>query len=77
MPLAATGVEPHEMALRRCFLLFGTRYAVGVTRSSAMTARRGHSMSTVELIDLRGTSDEDLAKQYLEFVHSGKRGIPP
>ncbi len=31
-------------------------------------------MNTVEHIDLRGTSDEDLAKQYLEFVHSGKRG---
>ena len=31
-------------------------------------------MSTVEQLDLRQTSDEDLAKQYLEFVHSGKRG---
>jgi hypothetical protein len=31
-------------------------------------------MSTVQLADLRQTSDEDLAKQYLEFVHSGKRG---
>jgi hypothetical protein len=31
-------------------------------------------MSTLEQIDLRQTSDEDLAKQYLEFVHSGKRG---
>jgi len=31
-------------------------------------------MGTLEQIDLRQTSDEDLAKQYLEFVHSGKRG---
>jgi hypothetical protein len=31
-------------------------------------------MGTLEKIDLRQTSDEDLAKQYLEFVHSGKRG---
>ena len=31
-------------------------------------------MNTVEQIDLRQTSDEDLVKQYLEFLHSGKRG---
>lgn len=31
-------------------------------------------MGTLEQIDLRETSDEELAKQYLEFVHSGKRG---
>jgi len=31
-------------------------------------------MGTLEKLDLRGTSDEELAKQYLEFVHSGKRG---
>ena len=34
----------------------------------------GADMGTLEKIDLRGTSDEELAKQYLEFVHSGKRG---
>jgi hypothetical protein len=31
-------------------------------------------MSTVEQAVLKQTSDEDLAKQYLDFVHSGKRG---
>jgi hypothetical protein len=31
-------------------------------------------MSTVEQANLRQTSDEDLAKQYLDFVRSGKRG---
>jgi hypothetical protein len=31
-------------------------------------------MSTAEQAELRQTSDEDLAKQYLDFVHSGKRG---
>ena len=31
-------------------------------------------MSTLEQIDLRKTSDEELAKQYLQFVQSGKRG---
>ena len=31
-------------------------------------------MSTVEQADVRQISDEDLAKQYLDFVHSGKRG---
>ena len=31
-------------------------------------------MGTLEKIDLRETTDEELAKQYLEFVHSGKRG---
>ncbi len=31
-------------------------------------------MSTVDQADLRQTSDEDLVKQYLDFVHSGKRG---
>jgi hypothetical protein len=35
---------------------------------------KGISMSTVEQAVLRQTSDEDLAKQYLGFVHSGKRG---
>jgi hypothetical protein len=31
-------------------------------------------MSTVEQADVRQISDEDLAQQYLDFVHSGKRG---
>jgi hypothetical protein len=31
-------------------------------------------MSTLEQTDVRQISDEDLAKQYLDFVHSGKRG---
>jgi hypothetical protein len=31
-------------------------------------------MNTVEQPVLRQVSDEDLAKQYLDFVHSGKRG---
>ena len=31
-------------------------------------------MSSVEQADVRQTSDEDLARQYLGFVHSGKCG---
>jgi len=31
-------------------------------------------MSTAEHTDVRQISDEDLAKLYLDFVHSGKRG---
>jgi hypothetical protein len=31
-------------------------------------------MSTVDQAVLQATSDEDLALQYLDFVHSGKRG---
>jgi hypothetical protein len=31
-------------------------------------------MNTVAQADVRQISDEDLAKQYLDFVHSGKRG---
>ena len=31
-------------------------------------------MSTVQQPVLRQISDEDLAKQYLDFVYSGKRG---
>jgi hypothetical protein len=31
-------------------------------------------MSTIDQAVLKQTSDEDLAKQYLDFVHRGKRG---
>lgn len=31
-------------------------------------------MSTVEQAVVKQTSDEDLVKQYLGFIHSGKRG---
>ena len=31
-------------------------------------------MSTADQVNLQQTSDEDLAKQYLDFVHRGKRG---
>jgi hypothetical protein len=62
------------MALQSHFALLGTRYAMSLPRSSAMTARRGQTMGTLEQIDLREASDEQLAQQYLEFVHSGKRG---
>jgi hypothetical protein len=31
-------------------------------------------MGTVEQLDVRQISDEDLAKQYLDFVYTGKRG---
>ena len=39
-----------------------------------MTTTRGHNMGTVEQLDVRQISDEELAKQYLDFVYSGKRG---
>jgi hypothetical protein len=35
---------------------------------------KGHRMSIAEQAVVQQTSDEDLVKQYLGFIHSGKRG---
>ncbi len=31
-------------------------------------------MSTADQVSLKQTSDEDLAKQYMDFIHRGRRG---
>jgi hypothetical protein len=70
--------EPNAMALQSHFASLGIRYAEKPAAPKRHDIRhdieKGHSMSTVEQAVLRQTSDEDLAKQYLDFVHSGKRG---
>lgn len=67
-----------DKTLQWLYKAISSRLAPAMQRYSPAIERhdidKGHSMSTVEQTDLRQTSDEELAKQYLEFVHSGKRG---
>jgi hypothetical protein len=74
--LAAARDESYVMALQSHFASLGTGYAGTRRRSSATRhdIEKGISMSTVDQAVLKQTSDEDLAKQYMDFIHSGRRG---
>jgi hypothetical protein len=74
---AAVRDEPHAMALQSHFASLGIGYAVALVGAQAPTRHdieKGNRMSTADQVSLKQTSDEDLAKQYMDFIHSGRRG---